>query len=179
MKKNILFLYCIIFACICQVLMGVWTVNMAVAEEVSGDVSEAKLVLIKERCDAIKEILKDVQKSDSRARVYLGAHYETILTKYMTALNVRLVENNISSVGLIENQQNYAKAKTAFNEDFIKYQKDLEELILADCKSEPKVFYEELVGVRKKREVMVKDVTKLADLLAEHRKLVKELEGKL
>ena len=179
MKKKYLSFYFIIFVCICQVLAMMGWAGMVSAEEVSEEIPEEKLVMVAERCDGIKEILKGIQKSDSRARVYLGGHFETILTKYMTALNVRLVENSISNVALIENQNNYAKAKAAFNDDFITYQKGLEELIQVDCKTEPKNFYNELVGVRKKREVMAKDITKLTELLAEHKKLVKKLEEKL
>lgn len=178
MKKK-LSLYFIIFACVCQLMMGVVGVGLAQAEGEEVEVSEAKLALVENNCDSIKEILKGIQKSDSRARVYLGAHFETILTKYMTALNVRSVENNISDVALIENQNNYAKAKSAFTTDFVNYQRDLEELLQVDCKAEPKLFYKELVGVRKKREVMVKDMTKLSELLAEHKKLVKKLEERL
>lgn len=179
MKKNKLSLCCIIFACVCQVAMGLAVVGRVQAEETSEAIPETKLKMVANKCDSIKEILKGIQKSDSRARVYLGAHYETILTKYITALNVRLVENSISDVALIENQNSYAKAKTAFSTDFVNYQKDLEELIQVDCKAEPKVFYNELVGVRKKREVMVNDMVKLADLLSQHKKLVKKLEERL
>ena len=85
-----------------------------------------------------------MQKNDARTRVHLGGRYETILTKFMTPLNVRLLENNLSNVELVENQNDFAGAKTLFNNDYINYQQDLEELVSMDCKKEPAAFYEKL-----------------------------------
>lgn len=144
-----------------------------------GAVSKEQEVIIKDRCETIRENLKTVQKRDAKARVYLGGYYETILSKYMTPLNVRLVENNISDVALIENQNSFAKAKTGFAEDFVSYQKALEELVLMDCKNEPAKFYEELEAVRAKRAKMEKDMAKITDLINKHRELVTELKGRM
>ena len=120
---------------------------------------------IAEHCDTIKDDLKKVQKEDARARVYLGGYYETILTKFITPLNVRLVENNLSSAGLVENQNNFAGAKTLFSNDYITYQQGLEELVGMDCKQEPEKFYDKLTTVRQKRKIMVQDVLKMRNLI--------------
>ena len=144
-----------------------------------GAISKEQEAIIKDRCETIRENLKTVQKRDAKARVYLGGYYETILSKYMTPLNVRLVENNISDVALIENQNSFAKAKTGFAEDFVSYQKALEELVLMDCKNEPAKFYEELEAVRAKRAKMEKDMAKITDLINKHRELVTELKGRM
>ena len=144
-----------------------------------GAISKEQEAIIKDRCETIRENLKTVQKRDAKARVYLGGYYETILSKYMTPLNVRLVENNISDVALIENQNSFAKAKTGFAEDFVGYQKALEELVLMDCKNEPAKFYEELEAVRAKRAKMEKDMAKITDLTNKHRELVTELKGRM
>ena len=153
--------------------------NGVYADEEQPEIPEEKLRLVSENCDSIKTNLRGIQKSDARARVYMGAYYEKILTKYMTALNVKLVENNTPDTSLIESQNKYASAKTSFTEDYIAYQKKLEDLISVDCKSEPKKFYEELMSVRKKQSVIVKDAAKMSNLLAEHKELVKKLEAKL
>ena len=144
-----------------------------------GAITEEQEARIKDHCETIRENLKTVQKRDARARVYLGGYYETILSKYMTPLNVRLVENNISNVALIENQNSFAKAKAGFAEDFVGYQKALEELVLMDCKNEPGKFYEELEAVRVKRAKMEKDMAKITDLINKHRELVAELKGRM
>ena len=134
---------------------------------------------ITDHCDTIKENLKKVQKSDARTRVYLGGYYETILSDFMVPLNVRLVENNISDAGLIENQSKLAEAKGLFVDDYVKYQQGLEELVNMHCKSDTETFYEKLQSVRKKRGIVEQDVLKMRSLLSRHVDLVNGLKGKI
>lgn len=131
------------------------------------------------RCDTIKEKLKAVQYSDSRARVYLGRYYETILSKFITPLNVRLVENNLSDSKMISNQDNFAKTRTAFIVDFVEYQKVLEELVAMDCKTEPEEFYGKLETVREKRKVVANNVARLKKLAVEQVNLTNSLKERL
>lgn len=170
MKRKCISFCCIILMFFCQVL-GVLPGVSAISEE-----QKASIV---GRCETIKDDLKEVQRSDSRARVYLGRYYETILTKFITPLNVRLVENNLFDSDLINNQNVFAETRTSFVEDFIKYQKALEELVAMDCKNEPEKFYETLVGVRKKRKTVASDVSKISSLATKQINLVKVLKAKL
>lgn len=132
---------------------------------------------IVDHCDTIKDSLKSLQRVDSRTRVYLGRYYETILTNFITPLNLRLVENNISNSALLDNQTNFAAKRTNFVNDFITYQQALEELVNINCKNEPERFYEKLIVVREKRKAVNKDVTKLRGLTDEQKKLVEELRN--
>lgn len=165
MKKRFIFC-CAVFILFCPVV-GV--------SAISG-VQKSSIV---DNCSEIREILKNIQKSDSRARVFFGRNYELILTKYIMPLNVRLLESNLSSVGLVENQNEFAKQKNIFSQDFINYQQILEELVAMDCKKEPEAFYEKLTTVRKKRQTVEQDVLKMRNLFSEHLKLVRDLEGKI
>ena len=167
MKKKRLIFYCIILMFFCQYSTGV----MAITKEQSA--------AIEKNCDTIRDNLKKVQKEDARVRVYLGGYYETILSKFIMPLNVRLVENNLSSAGLIENQNKFAEAKTTFANDFVTYQQGLEELVGMDCKQKPDEFYDKLVVVRQKRKIMVQDVLKMRSLISEHVRLVEGLKGKV
>lgn len=142
-------------------------------------ISEEQEILIKKQCGTIKDDLKTVQYADSRARVYLGRHYETILSKYITPLNMRLVENNLSDNALIDNQDNFAKARSVFIIDFIEYQKALEELVGVNCKTEPEKFYDDLVVVRGKRKAVANDVASLKKLINEQIKLSIKLKERL
>ena len=142
-------------------------------------ITEAQEDAIKEHCSAIKDDLRNVQRMDSRTRVYLGGYYESVLSKYVTPFNVRLVENNLSTASFVENQNKLAEAKNTFVNDFISYQKNLEDLVSMDCKKEPTEFYEKLEKVREKRKIVGQDTTKIRSLISGHTKLVKELEGKL
>lgn len=142
-------------------------------------ISEEQEAVIKDHCSEVKEQLKTVQKNDARARVNLGSRYETILSKFIVPLNVRLVENNLPSAELVENQNKFTDAKTLFNSDYISYQQSLEELVAMDCKSEPGNFYDKLVRVRQKRKAVRQDVLNLRSLISQHVKLVTELGGKV
>ena len=142
-------------------------------------ITESQEKAIVGHCSEIKEQLKTVQKDDARTRVHLGGRYEAILTEFMMPLNVRLLENNLSSAELVENQNSFADSKSLFNNDYINYQQDLEELVAMDCKKEPAAFYEKLDKVRQKRKIVEQDVLKLRNLISKHVRLVTELRSKI
>lgn len=142
-------------------------------------ISETQETAIRQHCDTIRDDLKSLQRSDSRARVYLGRYYETILSKFIMVLGVRLVENNLSNTSFINNQNDFNKTRTNFTIDYIEYQKSLEELVNLDCKSEPARFYDQLVDVRAKRAIVADDTVKLRRLADQHSQLVMTLEESL
>ena len=142
-------------------------------------IDSGKNDLIAEHCSVIKDNLKKVQKEDSKVRVYLGRYYEIILSRFITPLNVRLVENNLSTADLVENQNEFADAKALFANDFINYQQSLEDLVNMDCKNDPEEFSDKLDSVRKKRKIMNQDVLKIRNLITQHVRLVEGLKGKV
>ena len=79
----------------------------------------------------------------------------------------------------MENQNDFAAAKTLFANDFVTYQQNLDGLIGVDCKKEPEKFYDNLKIVRQKRKVMTQDVLRLRNLLSGHMRLVEKLKGKV
>ncbi len=170
-KKKSISLYYIILSVFCLVLQG----SSGFVSALSKDQESA----IKNHCSSIKEKLHEIQKEDSKIRVHLGGHYETILTKFITPLNVRLVENNLSTASLVENQNNFAETKAVFSNDFISYQKSLEELINVNCEEYPEEFYTKLEKVRQKRKIMNQDVLKMRGLISSHTKYVNEIMRKV
>ena len=141
-------------------------------------ISEGQKLAISENCTSIKESLKKTQQMDASTRVFFGNKFETILTKYITPLNVKLVEKNaIPNSALLENQSNFAEAKEVFRSDYIRYQQALEELVNIDCKVEPEGFYDQLLIVRERRKLMGQDVEKLKKLASQNVKLVTELRS--
>lgn len=165
MKRILILLMCLAFG----------TLNFSLVEAISENQERA----IVSKCSEIKEQLKAVQKDDARTRVHLGGRYETILTKFMTPLNVRLLENSLSNVELVENQNDFAETKSLFNNDYINYQQDLEELVSMDCKNESKVFYEKLDKVRQRRKIVEQDALKLRNIISKHVRLVTDLRSKI
>lgn len=168
MRRNAISLFVIAMVLMASVLSGV-----------AKGISEAQSQNLKEHCDEVREKLKIVQKNDAKTRVFLGSKYETILNKYIVPLNVRLVENNLSSNGLINLQNSFAETRAVFNADYINYQQSLENLVTIDCRTEPDRFYNELSIVRKKRLTMEQDVLKMRNLLTQYVKSITELKGKM
>ena len=146
---------------------------------VARGVSRAQSENLVKHCDEAREKLRTVQKNDAKTRVFLGGKYEIILNKYIVPLNLRLVENNLSTNGLIDLQNSFAEAKGVFINDYINYQQSLENLVGIDCKTEPDKFYNELSIVRKRRMTMEQDVLKIRNMLTQYVKLVTELKGKI
>ncbi len=142
-------------------------------------ITESQSEAIVDNCASIKEKLRSVQKNDAKVRVYLGGYYESILTKFIVPLNVRLVENNLSNAELVENQNNFASVKALFSSDFINYQQELELLVSMDCRKDPEEFYEKLDIVRQKRKTMVQDVLRVRSIISQHVRLVEKLKGKV
>lgn len=142
-------------------------------------ISTAQKTAISEKCDTLRDSLKNIQKMDARTRVFFGSHYETVLSKFITPLNLRLVENNISNINLIENQNNLASAKAKFSANYISYQQELEALIGIDCRTEPEKFYNKLVTVRKKRSGVASDIKKMKELVLSNIELTGALRGSL
>lgn len=132
---------------------------------------------LSESCGTIRQNLKNLQRTDSRTRTYFGAIYETVSTKFLKPMNLRLVNNDLSSSDLIDIQTSLASARTDFSDDFITYSKSLEELIAIDCRLEPDNFYQKLLETREKRARVAADVKTINNLLtniAKHTEQLKE-----
>ena len=141
-----------------------------------GAISKTQETAISDHCDAMREDLKNVQRADARARVYIGGRYETILTKFVVPMNLWLVEKNMSRADLIESQNAISEAKTSFVNDYVDYQQGLEQLVALDCKNEPEKFYDKLVRVRQKRKKVEQDMQKMAKNLDEYKGRVVKLK---
>ena len=69
--------------------------------------------------------------------------------------------------------------RTNFTNDYISYQKSLEELIAIDCKKEPERFYEKLTVTRSGREKVSSDIKKMRELIDKYTGLVKGVAEKM
>ena len=119
-----------------------------------------------ESCGTVRQNLKNLQRTDARARTYFGSIYETVSTKYLKPLNLRLVNNDLANSNLLNLQTSVAAARADFVEDFITYSKSLENLIAIDCRLEPENFYKKLLETREKRATVAADVKLLNDFLS-------------
>ncbi|MBQ6394267.1 hypothetical protein IJI55_00460 [Candidatus Saccharibacteria bacterium] len=160
----------ILLACFSLVIAAFPTLSAAALS------SEQKSA-ISANCSSIQQSLRTLQRSDSRTRVYLGSIYQTVLTDYITPLNLRLVKNNQPSATLTNNQSEFAAARNDFSQKFIIYSQALEELILIDCNNRPEDFYHKLTEVRSKRSDLSKAIAKINEILNAHAEAVAKLKG--
>ena len=170
MKKKCLSFNYIILALFCQI---------AILSQPASAITDSQSRIISENCNNIHQTLETLQKIDSRTRTYLGSYYERILSKYMIPLNAALVKNSIFNSDLADNQVRFKDAKNNFSAQFIKYQKELEDLVHYDCYADPSGFYNHLSSLRAARERVRVNTITLNSLIVEHRSLVKKLEETL
>ena len=130
-------------------------------------------------CASIQTSLKNVQRNDSKTRVILGTNYQTLLSNYISPLNVRLIKNNLPDSTLISIQSEAITSRNSFTNLFVTYSQRLESLISIDCKNQPDTFYSELENVRFLRSQLEESVNKVNTALSNHLKTVNQLREKL
>lgn len=151
----------------CSIIMA-----LIISTPVEG-LSEAQRGAISQNCSTIRQSLEQLQKVDSKIRISLGTTYETIATKFITPLNLRLVRNNLPTLSTI--QSDFTLGQAAFRSSYTDYMRAMEELMAIDCRTEPDHFYDTLVKVRKQREALRESVDHMSALTKAQSKAVKEL----
>lgn len=140
---------------------------------------EQRLTAISQNCPTIRQSLGQLQKADSRTRTYLGAAYETIATKFISPLSLRLVRNNIEAEQLFAIQTNFSAEQSRFRTAYTDYMRELESLLATDCSSNPQGFYEHLELVRAQRAALKTTTVKLAELANAQYQAVETLKESL
>ena len=146
-----------IFSSFCCLLLGVFFTTQAIflshpvysEDDILKNVTHRKLNdtergNISMSCASIQTSLKNIQRNDSKTRVILGTNYQTLLSNYISPLNVRLIKNNLPDSTLISIQSEAITSRNSFTNLFVTYRQRLESLISIDCKNQPDAFYSEL-----------------------------------
>lgn len=139
--------------------------------------SKGEASAISSNCSTIKQSLSQLQKVDSKTRTYLGTTYETIASKFITPLNLRLVHNNRPTLSDIQSE--FSSAQVAFRDSYTDYMREMENLINLDCRAEPEKFYDQLKVVRERREKVRLATEKLKKLTAMQYQAVVKLRKEL
>lgn len=140
-------------------------------------ISDIQRGAISQNCSTIKQSLTQLQKVDSRTRTYLGTTYETILTRFIVPLNLRLVKNNRPSLPVI--QSDFTAEQVKFRESYTNYMRELEALISVDCSVHPDEFYGRLEVVRGRRAVLRESTIRLAELADAQYRAASDLRSSL
>ena len=181
-----------IFSSFCCLLLGVFSTTQTIflshpvyaEDDILKNVTHRKLNdtergNISMNCASIQTSLKNVQRNDSKTRVILGTNYQTLLSNYISPLNVRLIKNNLPDSTLISIQSEASTSRNSFTNLFVTYSQRLESLISIDCKNQPDTFYSELESVRFLRSQLEESVNKVNTALSNHLKTVNQLREKL
>ena len=156
-------------------LLIVFSISYANVVKANTNLSEEKIENIETDCASIKRTLKSVQNTDRNTRVSLGRSFQTILSDFITPLNVRLVKNNDFNSTLADIQNEFAEAREDFNHKYIEYSQELETLISTECENNAKDFYSKLESTRNKRASVIESAKKLQGIVDKHVKSVEEL----
>lgn len=139
--------------------------------------TDEQTAAISQNCSAMQQSLRQLQKVDSRTRVYLGTTYESILNKFIIPLNLRLVKNNLPTN--VQLQADFIAEQNQFKLAYTDYMRELEGLIATECRSRPGEFYDKLEIVRKRRATLKTSVDRLSDLANDQYQSVLELRDSL
>ena len=138
-----------------------------------------RLAAISQNCPTIKQTLNQLERADSRTRTYLGAAYETISTKFIAPLSLRLTRNNYESASLLAIQAEFSAVQTSFRIAYTDYMRELDALIATDCSANPQDFSTRLEATREKRAQLKATTTQLSELAARQYQAVSELKEAL
>ena len=129
----------------------VFLLGAGVYAEEEGELTDEMREAIVQDCGSIRQSLQSVQRADARTRVLLGTTYQTVLTNFVTPLNLRLVKEGKLNTELTDVQLDLIATREAFSQQFVRYSKELEELLAIDCKERPDDFYAQLGRTRQAR----------------------------
>lgn len=132
-----------------------------------------------QNCATIKQSLRTLQRADARSRSYLGSAYETILSNFITPLNLRLININQPNANLTTIHSNIIETRKNFISEYTTYSQALEDLIASDCYNHPEDFYTKLQDTRRKRANLSSTTTTLRNLFSEYLTGVRKLKNTL
>lgn len=157
-------------------LLAVATVSVFLTHPASALSEEQKSNLV-QNCAPIKQSLRSLQRADARSRSYLGSAYETILSKFITPLNLRLINVNQPNANLTTIHSNIIDTRKNFISEYTIYSQALEDLIAADCYNHPEEYYDKLQDTRRKRANLSATTTTMRNLLSEYLTGVRKLKN--
>ena len=164
------------FALISAIVLAASAVNPVSATTLT----EEQEGFIVSNCSSIRhQLSKKVQPDSSRYYEYLSAQYENIDAYLMKNLNLRLVNNNATDATVADQQATFKSERQRFKNDYIGFMQELEALVKIDCRTEPQAFYEKLQLVRLKREDITKSMSRLRDIINEHRDTIAKMREEL
>lgn len=134
---------------------------------------------ISQHCATTKQSLKTLQRTDARARSYLGAAYESLITNYITPLDLRLINNSRPNANITSIHSRIVETRKQFISEYTSYSQSLEDLIATDCQNSPEEFYTKLVSTREKRASLSTTTTNMRNLFSEYLTDVKLLRNSL
>ncbi|MBR2659576.1 hypothetical protein IKD60_02335 [Candidatus Saccharibacteria bacterium] len=134
---------------------------------------------IEQNCATTKQSLKQLQKTDARTRSYLDSAYEGLLVKYITPLDLRLINAGQPNANLTTIHSNIITTRQRFVAEYTTYSQSLEELLSIDCYNHPDEFYNKLVETRQKRAELSSTTTNIRNLFSEHLTAVRRLKSSL
>lgn len=161
-----------------SVILALQSPILTFAASNSNNLSKNQTAAISQNCASIKQSLKHLQHADVRTRIFFGSTYQSILTNFMTPLNLRLVKDNQPNPELVQTQTDFSSSRNNFTQNYINYSKKLEKLLAIDCRFRPQDFYKQLNSTRQSRAKLARSAQKTQTILENHLKIVEAMQAK-
>ena len=129
----------------------------------------AQVDKIKNTCIGTQSILNRLHANDALTRVNRGQLYESLASKLMAPFNSRMAINKLDGAILVTTTTDYEQTLEQFRDDYSSYERSMSQLLNADCRANPELFYEQIVSTRQLRIVVHSDVLELQRLAEQYK----------
>lgn len=140
---------------------------------------DKQLEQIRANCLSVNDTLNRLRTSDALLRVNRGQVYESIQTKLMDRFNVRLINNKIDNKDLVAIREQYNINLNQFRANYISYEEQLVKAMSIDCQSQPQRYYQTVLLVRGKRQLVHQEIVKLNQQIDQYSLAVGNLKQQL
>ncbi len=113
--------------------------------------TEEHVKRIRGNCIEAQTTLNQLNATDTLLRVNRGQLYESVETKLMTPLNMRLGLNKLGNTDLTTLSSQYEQQLGEFRLDYQQYGEAMSKTLKIDCINQPVAFYDSVADTRTKR----------------------------
>lgn len=108
---------------------------------------------IRSNCVEAQTTLRQLHASDALLRVNRGQLYESILTKLMTPMNIRIGANQLDNKDLVFIASQYDQQLASFRLKYQQYEEAMSKTLKLNCTNQPVAFYDSVTDTRNKRKL--------------------------
>jgi hypothetical protein len=165
------------------ICIGIGLLSTVAHAEITTPLSEQKQQTIASNCQSAQVALQQIEYNDAATRVNRGQGYEQLLNTYMIPMNIRVTSSTdhaLMLATLTNITARYQQSLKNFKKHYEEYDDMISKLIQQkSCANDPESFYNLLNEIRKKRTLLIEDITGLDQIASEYRSNILKLKEAL